>query len=612
MLLQSLRNFTHAGFDPPVRLYSRKPVRYVVELMLDGKPIGWFERSSPETKQAEMLVVPDKSRSGKKPTPLLFADNGEATFGLSRGSDPARSFQRRQSYLELVELCVKETQLAEVQAALTFLCSDPVAQLEQQLSVDFSAVNPDDNITFSVEGRLLVELEAVQSFWANHNDPASKGVRILDCIICGVKGPVVRRWELKVKGIPGSSGPGVALVSADDAMLMSYGLVNSYIAPVCAACSERCTKSLNFLLEREDCHFDFGNLKFAFWAHGGDAAAVLRPLQQPEQKKAWRNRRQRETPVTASVAKSVVEAPYHAQAAPQINTARFYAVALAANPGRAIVRDWIDTTLDGVDRNVQQWSRRHRVIVRETGNIQEFGVKALAKATVRSKAKAKARDPIISVTYSLLRSAILGERLPNGLLHQVIRLCYTERVVSAERVALIKLALLSQPGSFEAMFNKEGFMEQLEQDFQISQDPRTTAAYHCGRALAVLERIQEVDMGRVTSVERMFGAALTRPGLTFPTLVRTAYQVHLPRIKDRNGGAYTNLRRMLDDALGRVPIEGGMPPTLRLQEQGWFILGYHHERADDEAKRNERAARKQRETEVQQTDLFPETDETSI
>jgi CRISPR-associated protein Csd1 len=313
------------------------------------------------------------------------------------------------------------------------------------------------------------------------------------------------------------------------------------------------------------------------------------------------------------MAKSVVEAPYHAQDAPHVDDTRFYAVALAANPGRAIVRDWIDTTLAEVDSNVRRWFNFHRIIDPATKQVQEFDIKRLAASTVRSKAKGEARKPIITTTYALLRSAILGQRLPSGLLHQVVRRCQTERTVSTERAALIKVALLSQPNEFLKPFIKEKFMEQVEPDFQVLQDPRTTAAYHCGRVLAILERIQQAAVGRGTVIGGFFGAVLTTPGLTLPTLLRAAHQAHLPKIRGQNEGAFVNMRRQLDEALGKVPSKAGIPPVLKLQEQGWLILGYHHQRAADESNRREKAAQKRREVEAEQADLFEDTtDEASI
>lgn len=103
-------------------------------------------------------------------------------------------------------------------------------------------------------------------------------------------------------------------------------------------------------------------------------------------------------------------------------------------------------------------------------------------------------------------------------------------------------------------------------------------AYRLGRLFAVYERIQRAALGGVNATikDRFFGAASATPASVFPVLVRNS-EHHLSTIrKTGKGGLATWFEREIDailDGLGTT-----FPRQLRLEEQGRFALGYHHQR----------------------------------
>ena len=123
-----------------------------------------------------------------------------------------------------------------------------------------------------------------------------------------------------------------------------------------------------------------------------------------------------------------------------------------------------------------------------------------------------------------------------------------------------------------------------------------SAAYQCGRALAILEEIQRAAMPGVnaTIVDRFYGTASTAPASVFPRLVRGA-RPHLAKLERDRRGAHIALQEgLIEEILGHL---AGFPTTLRLREQGLFALGYYHQRAFDRAQA--RAARDRRTGEEQ-------------
>ena len=104
-------------------------------------------------------------------------------------------------------------------------------------------------------------------------------------------------------------------------------------------------------------------------------------------------------------------------------------------------------------------------------------------------------------------------------------------------------------------------------------------AYHCGRLLAVIERIQYHALGQVNAsvVDRYYGAASSTPAVVFGRLLRGA-QPHLAKLDGgRRGGLQNSVMEVCDQI-------AQFPKTLTLEQQALFSLGYYHQKAHDRAR----------------------------
>ena len=110
-------------------------------------------------------------------------------------------------------------------------------------------------------------------------------------------------------------------------------------------------------------------------------------------------------------------------------------------------------------------------------------------------------------------------------------------------------------------------------------ETNTHPAYLCGRLLAVLERTQQVAQRSVkaTLIDRFYGTASTAPATVFPRLLKGA-QAHLGKLRKNRLGAYNAFQNRLGAILGELTA---FPAVLSLPDQGWFSLGYYHQRAWD-------------------------------
>lgn len=116
-------------------------------------------------------------------------------------------------------------------------------------------------------------------------------------------------------------------------------------------------------------------------------------------------------------------------------------------------------------------------------------------------------------------------------------------------------------------------------------------AYLCGRLFAVLEDIQRAAIPGAgsTITDKYFGTASSAPASVFVNLLRTA-QHHLGKLRKEKEGAFHGLNKRLEEVLGELTE---FPKTLSLEQQGYFSLGYYHQRAHDRAERTSKGKAKE-------------------
>lgn len=554
MLLRRLAEYSDT-LDLPPTLYRQKPVRYIIEIdqsgrLLSSRPTDTADPASPMVRKGAPRMVPEVQRtSGIKA--LLLADKADYTLGPADAAS-SRKNKSHEAYLDLVSRCVLATRESCVSAVLDFLKSG-ISSLELPDDFDRGAT-----IVFRVGEVFPTDLPTVQAFWAAENDPAADPDRsgAMQCVVCGELRPVLKRLQAKLKGIPGGQTSGTSLISANAPAFESYGLEASLIAPTCSACGERFTRGANALLADPSRRIFLGGTALAFWTRTPSEFSFVKALIDPDP-----------ADVVALIRSVTTGRPPS-----RIDADEFYGIALSASGGRAVVRDWIDTTVLEAKRRLSQWFAFQSVVGPNGETPKPLGIRALCGATVR-----EFTDLSPSVPRALVRSALTGAPLPHGLLFEAVRRNRAEQRVTRPRAALIKLVLTTNSISSDGM---EGHMIELDAD-------NPSAAYRCGRLLAVLEQIQRAALptAKATIVDRFFGTASSAPASVFGRLVRGA-QPHMARLERDRRGAYVALDRRLGEVMGGI---SSFPRTLTLEDQGLFALGFYHQRAFDRMQAAQRA-----------------------
>ena len=566
MLLRRLTEYADRLPQTPT-LYREAPVRYLIDLDAAGRCLSatltdTADPAGKATKRGQPHLVPSVQRSSAI-KPLLLADKADYTLGLvAEGDKPERVAACHQSYRELVERCLAATNEPAVAAVSSFLAAGPLGQLS--LPSDFK---PGELITFCVDGQFVVDLPSVRRFWAEWNDPAASAAppKVMQCVVCGRHRPALDRLQLKVKGIPGGQTSGTTIISANAEAFKSYGLEASLIAPTCAGCGERFTRAANALLADRASSYVLAGTAFIFWTREETTFSFAQYLREPQ----------------AEDVRALLGTLHRGGYASEVDPNAFYAAALSASGGRAVVRDWLDTTVGQAKRHLALWFERQRLVGPWGEEPKPLGLFALAGSTVRDP-NADLAPPIMR---SLVRAALTATPLPIDMLYQAVRRNRADQGLTYPRAALIKLVLRSQRPSDE-----EDTMVELDLNNPVP-------AYRCGRLLAELEAAQlaAVPGIKASLVSRFYGTASSAPASVFGHLL-TGAQAHLAKLQRDNPGAYVRLQRNLEE------IQAGLsrfPRVLTLEEQGLFALGYYHQRARDRAEARAAAQRKAAKGEIE-------------
>jgi CRISPR-associated protein Csd1 len=572
MILAKLREYTFTQMQLPPEMYTATPVRWYISLSAKGEleefvPLGGDSKAN---KRGESLLVPNLVRASNI-RPKLLADNGEYVLGIAdtkKAGDPVKVAERHRQFTELVKLCAASTHEPTLQAVLTFLGNwtpDP-----NQLPKGFEA---GDTLTFRVfdEQRYVIpaiELESVQRFWAKYTagENDSEAIKtVMQCLVTGNETVVEARMPGKIKGIPDGQTAGTSLVSANAQAFTSYGLENSLTSPISRDAAERFTKALNQLISNKQSRLYVENTVYVFWTRNVTEFDPVSYLDAPD----------------PGLVKKLYESPRSGSPVYQVGSDDFYALALSASGGRAVVRSWLHTTIPNAEDNLRYWFDSQRIVDAYGEVARPLKVYVLASACYRDASK----EMRSSTSTALIRTALAKAPLPNDLLIKVVQRCKVGTTnlgndrrdfVTYSQAALIKLILTTQGVAMS---------ESLDTNLKLNSNDQL--AYQCGRLLAELEAIQQAAQGRInaTLVDRFYGAASSTPNSAFAPLL-TNVRAHLSKLRKTKTGTWQAKEQVLEDILSyfkQASNVAKLPATLTVKQQGIFALGFYHQRAYNRA-----------------------------
>ncbi len=406
------------------------------------------------------------------------------------------------------------------------------------------------------EQSYLHEIEAVVRLSAGAVG-ASTGI----CLLSGAAAEIARIHEVKIKGVLGAQSAGANLVSFNCDSFTSYGLTQSYNAPVSTVSAFKYATALNYLLAKgSPRRLQLGDATTVFWADKPSVGESIFGFVLSGE------------PPTDSALEEQIKASLRSLLAGSVPQAlegdtEFYVLGLAPNAARISVRFWQRSTLSELLHRVGALQAELQIVA-DKQSKKEYEFLSLRSILEQTARESKEIPPLLS--GALLRAVLSGREYPLLLYQAVLRRLRVAKSVTYPRAAIIKAILLRN-------FKQKGLI--------MLEIEREEVEYQLGRLFAVLERLQEQAQGKVESgiKERFFSSASMTPASVFPRLLRLS-QHHSAKL---NAGLKINTEKQIQEICGRIRE---FPQHLCLQAQGLFALGYYHQRQDFFTKKEDAAA----------------------
>ncbi len=634
MLLKHLYDFAVSRKLLDDLAFAPKAVRWIIELDAEGNLLGAGPQATGDDKRGKEFSCPQTTRPKVAGGVSEFlADGLTAIFGLDpdpdavmpekkRADRDANNLRKREDFWQQMTEAAAQTKHPGLEAVRRFsgqLGSAPPPFLRwgkpaEGKPTDKSAwwlrtasggevrLGP-ESFTFRVNSELLVENEPLRQFWRDRHAgevrEARGGFATGLCLVSGRTGqPLAPTHNPKIQGVPNTQSFGAAIVSFDKDAFASYGFDQSLNAPTSEEAATAYCVALNWLLDHADHSLRLGQTSLCFWTCQSESAGSLfsRLLNRPD-------------PQTVA---QFLKSPWAGIERDLARKDQFFAVTLAGNSGRIVVRHWLQEPLDQAIENFHAWFADLELRVpprlepktgrkpKASGKAAEFhplSVYWLACTTVR-----EAKDLQPDVSAQLYRAALEGTAPSVSLITPILNQLHSKLVrdenyqllYDESRFALLKLIL-----------NRNRKDTTMEIKPQLTADT-DDAAYNCGRLLTVFDDLQqrahEWKLEGATVAERYYGSASTTPSTAFGIL----WRLHLHHLKKLRGlgGRHEAAARAIEQKItdicalvGQTPemkqrrLPPSLPRTLDLQAQGRFALGYYQQKAEAKAAQAAHAAK---------------------
>ena len=513
----------------PTTGYKKKKYQWIA-VVQDNQTIHFIRAD-----KNDQRTLPDLSRAGTKPKPILLTDNAEYVFGLEAPGNNIknknRASERNEAYLNLLEECLLETGCDSIR-----IIKDAIVNRNWVIPND---MKQGDFIVFRQGMDYFPhEEQQIKDFWMEKVTPKGEKLQNKMCIVCGRMAPAVERHSIKF----GIGKETTKLISANEDAYLSYGLEASEVAPTCFSCEQKYGKTLTYLLQKySDPNlkggphaFAAGGVTYVYWMKksNNEMSIIMSWLNQPDPESVRR----------------VLMSPFTGI---QSDASDFYLLALTANKARLVVRDYTEKPFWKVKEQLKQFFAGQ-----EVGAPKLYGIYALASSMYKDASKEMQKYAI----QEWVNWALNGTKLSGRIASHILKRIQAGGEMNVLHASAIKSWLISQ--------KKEEWTVDLD-------GTNEKVSYLCGRLFAVLEKIQEEAIrGNETIAARFFGSASTTPKSVFGLLIRNS-QAHINKLQKEKPGLAVNYSKELQNILEKVT---DFPSVLDLHKQAEFALGYYHQK----------------------------------
>lgn len=551
--------------------YSSQGVSYAIVLSPSGELVDVIDvrDTAGKSPRPNRVSVPGPVNRSVNVAPNFLWDKTAYSLGVTRDRDTEKpALARRGEHDKFKELhfdLLAATDDAGLLALAAFLDSwnpDP----ERIARLPHAEDMLDANVVFRLDGELgyIHDRIAGRQIWQDHL--AAQGGKDALCLVTGERAPI-GRLHPKVKGVRGAQSAGASIVSFNLDAFESFGKKQGANAPVSERAAFAYTTALNTMLApNSGNNIRIGDTTVVYWAEAnqGHAAAsaaesIFAILADPPRTDTEEGAQVRDTLAAISEGRPIKEVQ------PDVREdTRFFVLGLAPNASRLSIRFWCEDSIGAIYSKIANHWKDLRL-----QPTAWAGAPAVWTLLIETAAQRRADNIPPTLGGALMRSILTGSRYPQSLFGAIVARMRADKEISGRRAAICKACL--------ARDHRLGFEEE---DVSMSLNPDdTNAAYRLGRLFAVYEGLQRAALPGINATikDRYFGAASATPASVFPLLERNSAN-HLASLRK---GEKAGLAHWFDQQIDSI-LSGfatAFPRSLRLQEQGRFAIGYHHQRA---------------------------------
>ena len=581
--------------------YSVTNVSYAVVLSLDGELIDLYPLFQKEQRGRNMVevpqrkIVPEQKIRTSGVSANFLCDNCAYVLGVSdkEAKDPGYAIKRFESFRDWNKELLSKANCDEAQAVMAFLNSyDPSKSREHSVIGEKleEILNSKGNIIFRLEGQQKYvhqnpEIKRVWEAYKNESGEAQLG----QCLVTGEIAPIARLHP-SLKNIVGAKPSGATLVGFNASAYESYNRARGQglNSPVSEKAAFAYTTALNHLLANENTRIKLGDTTVVYWAESADQtySRIFSNLFDPSLMNDVENGSSEMKTRDIKGEQRLGEIAQKIKRTQMLDTdnlledvnseTRFYVLGLSPNAARVSVRFFY---MDPFRKTIEKIVAHYKDLAIE----KEFDdqptwipFRLLLKETVSKKASNPQVPPLLA--GSMLRAIFSNSPYPAALYSAVINRIRADmddstkgiKKINYVRAAIIKAYLTRKYRNH----SENPFQEVLIMGLN---EQSTNQAYLLGRLFAVLEKTQQDAIGQANASikDRYFTSACATPGSVFPVLLRLS-QHHIAKAEY----GYVNDKR-IETIMNLLDVDNDpIPAHLSLDEQGIFVLGYYHQRAD--------------------------------
>ncbi|MEG2212048.1 MAG: type I-C CRISPR-associated protein Cas8c/Csd1 [Raoultibacter sp.] len=565
-----------AGFD-----YAE--LKFIIEIDRQGRFVNLADVRN--GKRGTSYLVPQPlRRSGKNSWQIAFPlwdHTGYVCARVKSGGTEAQDAKneemasnQNQSFIKSVALIAQAVPEDEgVQAVLKFYETEELDFLKQNSLWEECRAIDGCNVTFRLAGEnaLVCQSSAVRAYLGNQPVDASDGQADTRCIVSGEVGEIARLHNKTP--LQGGQATAALISFQKNSGYDSYGKQQAFNAPISQKTMTAYTTALNHLIRSDSNSLQIGDMKIVFWAAGkvSEAGEIL----ENTLKSCFDSSVDDPDKGTIAV-KGVFDALKTGKFTTQ-NNERFCILGMRPNSGRIAICLWEECTVGTIAQRIAQ----HYEDLEIAHGPKDLPYLPLWQVLTATALADKMKNVIPNLSASVMDSVLTGTPYSMSLYQQTMRRVRALQGPRRKHAAVLKACL--NRWARKNMFDAKEVMPMLDVN-----NPET--AYQLGRVFAVLEKIQEESAPGLNATirDRYYGAVSTSPVTVLPQLLKLKSH-HVAKLSE---GRKIYFERELGKILDKVSV---FPAQFNLQQQGYFALGYYHQRQwfftsnEDKALMQERA-----------------------